>query len=81
MQVALLDGYLAATDTGGGGRALSSGGGAAAVVVSGGAMGAAIGAPASREARRALLADRVVASGDAPHRLAGVAFGFDAEGF
>ena len=65
MQVALLDGYLAATDTGGGGRALASGGGAAAVVVGGGAAGhatgAAHGAPASREEMRALLADRAAA--------------------
>ena len=64
-QVALLDGYLAATDTGGGGRALASGGGAAAVVVGGGAAGhatgAAHGAPASREEMRALLADRAAA--------------------
>ena len=65
MQVALLDGYLAATDTGGGGRALASGGGAAAVVVGGGATGhatgAAHGAPASREEMRALLANRAAA--------------------
>ena len=65
MQVALLDGYLAATDTGGGGRALAGDGGAAALVVGGGATGhatgAAHGAPASREEMRALLANRAAA--------------------
>ena len=57
MQISLLDGYLAATDTGGGGRALASGGGA----TPGGGGGGAADAVASREEMRALLADRAAA--------------------
>ena len=59
MQLALLDGYLAATATNGGGQKLGGGSAAPAGVTSGGGGGG--GGAGSRDEMRALLAERAAA--------------------